>query len=44
MTGYCEVRGEHFVGVIRPFVITDEQIFRARTKTCPVVVEFGGGA
>lgn len=33
-----------FIGAVRPFVITDEDLFRARTKVCPVIVECRGGA
>lgn len=33
-----------FIGAVRPFVITDEDLFRARRKVCPVIAECGGRA
>lgn len=41
MSRYCAVTCQCFIGAIRPFVITDEEIFRARTKVCPVILECG---
>ena len=33
-----------FIGAVRPFVFTDEDLFRARTKVCPVIAACKGGA
>lgn len=37
MTRYDLDAGVTYIGVLRPFVITDEDIFRARTKLCPMI-------
>lgn len=44
MSRYCAVTCQWFIGVFRPFVITDEEIYRARGKVCPVIVELGDSA
>ena len=43
MIRYCAVTCQLFIGAVRPFVITDEDLFRACTKVCPVIAACKGG-